>query len=236
MDLFAWILNKKNSGGSSGTPVDLTNYATKSFVSTTYARKDEIRAYMPFKSGWRTNSTISNFCYDVDHDNEAVEGMTFLGELHCNDFHSKGVNISNGEAVVEIIKENGVGGGKTIHIILTSGTTYPYRWEYTYWGQGGNQHGWTGFYPMEDGKIPATALTQETQNILTNRVTPSELEAALATVYTKTEVNELIPSSSGEGLNLDDMDALELLIDQLDFKPLALGENLLTFGEKVLVF
>ena len=114
---------------------------------------------MPFKSGWRTNSTISNFCYDVDHDNEATEGMTFLGELRCSDFRTKGVNISNGEAVVEIIKENGVGGGKTIHIILSSGTTYPYRWEYTYWGQGNSQHGWIGFYPMEDGTIPESAFT-----------------------------------------------------------------------------
>jgi hypothetical protein len=164
IDLLTYALTKKTSGSGSGNltapEVDLSDYALKSDLDI-YAKKDELRAYMPFNSNWRTNSTIANFCYDIDHDDEAIEGMTFLGELRCSDFHNKGVTISNGEAVVEIIKENGIGGGKTIHIILTSGTTYPYRWEYTYWGKGNNQHGWIGFYPIVDDQIPASALTPE---------------------------------------------------------------------------
>ena len=87
--------------------------------------------------------------------------MIFVGELKCSDFHNTGVPIANGEAIVDIMAQNGVGGGKTIHITLTSGTTYPYKWEYTYWGQGSHTHGWVGFYPIESGKIPKTAFTND---------------------------------------------------------------------------
>lgn len=175
-----YALSKSSAAAGSQAEIDLSDYALKTDLDdyallsalSAYAKKDEIKAYMPFNQNWRAASTIANFCYDVDHDNDAVEGMTFLGELRCSDFRTKGVPLSNGEAVVEIVKEDGIGGGKTIHIILTSGTTYPYRWEYTYWGHGNNQHGWTGYYPIEDGKIPASAFTSEVQNLLDD--TPKE--------------------------------------------------------------
>ena len=75
-----------------------------------------------------------------------MEGTVFLGEIKCSDLHNLpgGVNLVNGEAVVEIIKGTGTS-GKTIHISLTSGNRTPYRWEYTYWNNGSNVSGWKGF-------------------------------------------------------------------------------------------
>ena len=164
MNLLNYALSKKGAAASSSqTEVDLTDYALKSDLDE-YAKKNEIRAYIPFNENWRTGGTIKQFCYDIDNDENVYEGMIFVGELRCSDFRNTGVPLSNGEAIVDIMAQNGVGGGKTIHITLTSGTTYPYKWEYTYWGHGNHTHGWTGFYPIEDGKIPASALTQEAQD------------------------------------------------------------------------
>ena len=164
INLFSYALSKKNS--SSAAAVDLSDYATKNDLND-YAKKNEIRAYIPFNSNWRTNGTIKQFCADIDNNENVFEGMIFVGELRCSDFHTTGVPISNGEAIVDIMADNGVGGGKTIHITLTSGTTYPYKWEYTYWGHGNNTHGWTGFYPIVDNQIPASALTPEARSAFT---------------------------------------------------------------------
>ena len=157
MDLFTYALSKKNSSGGN---INLSSYATKAELNN-YAKKNEIRAYIPFNSNWRASGTIKQFCYDIDNDANVFEGMIFVGELKCSDFNTTGVPINNGEAIVDIMANDGVGGGKTIHITLTSGTTYPYKWEYTYWGHGNNTHGWTGFYPIMDNQIPASALTSE---------------------------------------------------------------------------
>jgi len=152
MNLFAYVLAKRAAGGGSAQPaaeVDLTPYVLRDELAE-YAKKNELRSYIPFNPDWRVRGTIKQFCYDVDNDENVYEGMTFVGELRCSDFRNMGVPLSNGEAMVHIMAENGVGGGKTIHITLTSGTNYPYKWEYTYWGQGNHTHGWTGFYPIMD--------------------------------------------------------------------------------------
>ena len=157
MDLFTYALNKKNSSGGN---INLSSYATKAELNN-YAKKNEIRAYIPFNSNWRASGTIKQFCSDIDNDANVFEGMIFVGELKCSDFNTTGVSINNGEAIVDIMANDGVGGGKTIHITLTSGTNYPYKWEYTYWGHGNHTHGWTGFYPIVADQIPASALTPE---------------------------------------------------------------------------
>ena len=160
INLFSYALSKKSASPAAASEVDLSSYATKADLND-YAKKNEIRAYIPFNSNWRANGTIKQFCSDIDGDANVYEGMIFVGELRCSDFRTTGVPIGNGEAIVDIMADNGVGGGKTIHITLTSGTTYPYKWEYTYWGHGNHTHGWTGFYPIMDDQIPASALTPE---------------------------------------------------------------------------
>ena len=175
MNLFSYALAKRGSSPAAASEIDLSDYATKEEISdfitedalADYAKKNEIRAYIPFNSNWRANGTIKQFCSDIDNDANVFEGMIFVGELRCSDFRTTGVPIGNGEAIVDIMADNGVGGGKTIHITLTSGTTYPYKWEYTYWGHGNHTHGWTGFYPIMDNQIPASALTQEARNTFT---------------------------------------------------------------------
>ena len=179
MDLFTYALNKKNSSGGN---INLSSYATKAELNN-YAKKNEIRAYIPFNSNWRASGTIKQFCYDIDNDANVFEGMIFVGELKCSDFNTTGVPINNGEAIVDIMANDGVGGGKTIHITLTSGTTYPYKWEYTYWGHGNHTHGWTGFYPIQANSIPKTDLVTEVQTIL-NRVEKNKVKTGTIAIGT----------------------------------------------------
>ena len=106
---------------------------------------ESITTYQPFPSGWNTQitsqNTIEDFCAEVDSTDSAVVGMVYLGELEF----SSTPFVGNAEAVVEIVAENS--GRKTIHILLSSGTDYPYHWEYTYWTMGGitQNSGWIGF-------------------------------------------------------------------------------------------
>lgn len=103
--------------------------------------------YKPFPEEWEayttinSQNTIEDFCAVVDSTESAVVGMVYLGELTFATTPFTG----NAEAVVEIIDENS--GHRTIHIILSSGTDYPYHWEYTYWTMGGitQNSGWIGF-------------------------------------------------------------------------------------------
>ena len=112
------------------TKVDLSNYATKAEVAA-------VRTYRAFPQAWKNASTgtIKAFCNIVNADPAAVEGTVYLGELCCSDFRSSGVNIANGDAVVEIIDGTGTS-DKVIHILMTSANTIPHRWEYTYWNNG----------------------------------------------------------------------------------------------------
>lgn len=139
------------------TDIDLSDYATK----------EELNAikptYKPFPASWSTaaTNTTKYFCNVVDTDSNASKGMAFLGELSCSDFSASGVPIGNGEAVVEVIADNG-SNGKVIHIVLTSGDTSPYRWEYTYWNKGSNTSGWIAF---------ATSANLQTKENTSNKVT-----------------------------------------------------------------
>ena len=101
-----------------------------------------INTYQPFPNTWTTNSTTIAFCSDVYEDTSAVGGMAYLGGLNCSDLPFNG----NGDAIVEIMEGTA---GKVVHIILSSGTDYPYHWEYTYWRTSGTAHhkGWIGFQP-----------------------------------------------------------------------------------------
>lgn len=103
-----------------------------------------IATYQPFPSSWSsaTSGTIASFCAVVNADSSAVKGMAYLGELRCSDLPSP--SLVNVESVVEIVDGTGTS-GKTIHVTVTSGDIAPYRWEYTYWNNGGRTSGWVAF-------------------------------------------------------------------------------------------
>lgn len=103
--------------------------------------------YSPFPSTWVTNTTIAAFCASVDATESAIEGMAYLGELTCSDLPING----NLDTVVEIMSGTTIG-NKAIHVICSSGTNAPYRWEYTYWNNGLSISGWIGFQP----ELPTT--------------------------------------------------------------------------------
>ena len=103
-----------------------------------------ITTYAEFNSNWATNSTTLAFCQQVNGTASAVVGTAYLGSVSFSDMPT---GVSNGELVVEIIPSSAADNGKAIHLILTSGSISPYRWEYTYWEQNSADHytGWIGF-------------------------------------------------------------------------------------------
>lgn len=103
------------------------------------------RAYGDFNSGWRTNGTTIQFCDDINADITATTGMVYIGAATFSDFPS---GISNAEVIVEIIPSSLNNCPKVIHLILTSGSIFPFRWEYTYWKVGTSnpsKTGWIGY-------------------------------------------------------------------------------------------
>ena len=80
-----------------------------------------------FPASWPTTGTTAAFCSAVNSDTSAVAGMSYLGQVTWSDKPFSG----NAEVFVEILP--GAVSTKVIHLILSSGNIYPYRWEYTYW-------------------------------------------------------------------------------------------------------
>ena len=172
MNLFMYAMAKKAGGSSSQAPsneIDLSDYAKKSELENlatkseleNLATKDDVarvRTYKAFPDTWNAKATnaytTKQLCDVINADPNAVEGTVFLGESRCKDLHSLpgGVNLTNGELVVEIIKGTGTS-GKVIHINLSSGNRVPFRWEYTYWNNGNAVSGWQGLFPIKDGGI-----------------------------------------------------------------------------------
>lgn len=128
----------------------------------------ERKTYNEFPQDWNTTidsqNTIEDFCATIDQDSSALVDMAYLGELNFTSTPFVG----NAETLVEIVDEKR--SHKTIHIILSSGTTYPYHWEYTYWVLNGVVHtsGWIGF---------------QTQPIVVNNVSPTWVEDSTYTKY-----------------------------------------------------
>ena len=102
-----------------------------------------ITTYQAFDSSWPTdnNYTAKQFCDVLDADENVVIGMGYFGGAKWSD---KPAGLSNGDVVVEILE--GPNDTKSIHLIMTSSSVYPYRWEYTYWNHGSTS-GWRGVQP-----------------------------------------------------------------------------------------
>jgi len=122
----------------------------------------------PFPSSWQTSLTTDDFCADVNADGEAIEGMTYLGDVYFTDMPFSG----NGDLVVEIIQGTGTS-GKVIHLILTSGNVAPYRWEYTYWNNGSSTSGWLSWQlPIDsNNQLSASYIATDSDHLF---VTDSE--------------------------------------------------------------
>lgn len=100
-----------------------------------------IKTYQPFNPVWPTSGTTKAFCDAVNADAGASVALAYLGEVTFTDLPS---GMVNAEVKVEIMQGTGTA-DKVIHLELTSGNRPPYRWEYTYWGNGQNVSGWIPF-------------------------------------------------------------------------------------------
>ena len=102
-----------------------------------------ITTYQPFNPDWPTgtNKTAKQFCDAVNADENAVIGMGYFGGAKWSD---KPQGLQNCDVVVEVLE--GPNHTKAIHLIITSSSVYPYRWEYTYWNNGLTS-GWRGVQP-----------------------------------------------------------------------------------------
>lgn len=83
--------------------------------------------------------------------------MSYLGQVTLSDKPFSG----NAEVFVEVLP--GAVSTKVIHLILSSGNVYPYRWEYTYWN-GSSPKGWIGFQPVLDNTNAGANVTISTDS------------------------------------------------------------------------
>ena len=129
--------------GKQDTLVSSSNIKTVNGKSILGSGDLAVSTYQEFDNSWTTNSTFAAFLTDVYNDINAVPGMAYLGGLTCSGLPT---GLNNVEAVVEIIAGS-ANDSKVIHVVITSGTTSPYRWEYTYWYLNNSFHnsGWISF-------------------------------------------------------------------------------------------
>ena len=120
------------------TLVSGTNIKTVDGNSILGSGNLELSTYLPYPTGWTTNSTTKAFCDLVAADTTATVGKAYLGEVTFSDLPSSMVNA---EVVVEIMSGT-TSANKVIVLTLTSGNTAPYMWKYTYWDGGNNVSGW----------------------------------------------------------------------------------------------
>ena len=116
-----------------------------------------ITTYQAFPAAWPTDNktTTKLFCQVIDKDESAVIGMGYFGGARFSD---KPQGLANFDIVVEVLE--GPNSTKAIHLIGTSSSVYPYRWEYTYWSHG-SVSGWRGVQP-EIGINPTLTGNEET--------------------------------------------------------------------------
>lgn len=100
-----------------------------------------------FNPNWNNSGsyTTLDFCDSVNADPNAIVGMSYIGTLKCSDIPIPTIgNVKQGDATVKIIGQGQ--SSKIITIELSSSSTYPYKWEYSY-HSGHTDVGWIGFQP-----------------------------------------------------------------------------------------
>ena len=136
-----WVTVGGGKGGERGD-VELKTINGNSLKGT---GNIAITTYQAFPEAWKDYTTSSyttkQFCDVIDADGTAVIGMGYFGGASWSD---KPQGLANGDVVVEILQ--GPNNSKAIHLIMTSSSVYPYKWEYTYWSHG-SVSGWRGVQP-----------------------------------------------------------------------------------------
>lgn len=91
-----------------------------------------------FPESWRTNGTMRDLIDDINADETAVKGMSYLQTVSCSGLPT---GIMQGEMLVEIMESQSY--GKVILFTMTSSDVHPYHWEYTSaWGGTGVWRSW----------------------------------------------------------------------------------------------
>jgi len=91
-----------------------------------------------FPESWRVNGTMEDLIADINADESAVKGMSYLQTVSCSGLP---IGIMQGEMLVEIMESNQY--GKVILFTMTSSDIHPYHWEYTSaWGRTGTWRSW----------------------------------------------------------------------------------------------
>lgn len=98
----------------------------------------EVSGFLPYPSGWTTNSTTKAFCDAVAADSSATVGKAYLGEVTFSDLPA---SMANAEVNV-YINSGTTAANKVIVLELSSGNVAPYKWMYVYWNGGTNVSGW----------------------------------------------------------------------------------------------
>ena len=87
---------------------------------------------------------------------------------------------------------------KVIHLILSSGNIYPYRWEYTYWN-GSSPKGWIGFQPTLDSTNAGANITILTDPA-TNVPTISAADEVFVVTYGSTTLTAILDAIAANSL------------------------------------
>lgn len=140
VDGLKWHLDKiielLRNGSSGGIP-QLKTVNGESLLGT---GNIVIKTNQAFPTTWPTNGTTTNFCKIVSTDINAVTGMSYLGGVKWSDLPtgSNGSRLANAEARIDIINSTLNNTDKVLHLIVTSATTSPYKWERIVWMKGEN--------------------------------------------------------------------------------------------------
>jgi len=157
--------------GAQETLVSGENIKTVNGTSVLGSGNITITTNYSFKDTWTKDGTFQEFLDDVYADQEAVPGMSYIGELTCSSGLPTG--LGNVEAVVEVMPS--AVASKVLHVIITSGNYAPYHWECSYWETGTNPttphySGWISFQPK---LTPGTGIDITNNTISANAMVGS---------------------------------------------------------------
>ena len=130
----------------------------------------DVKSYKDFPQGWRKNGTLSNLISDINSDQDAVTGMSYMATVSYSDLPG---NLTQAEIKVDIMDEL-QGLGKNILFTITSSNTSPYHWEYTSaYGAAGTWRSWAN---SSDIPTATSDLTNDSGYITINDV-PAQVQS-----------------------------------------------------------
>ena len=148
------LIREGGGGGGSGNIDDVkvngisvvedktADIKLKTIDNNSIVGNGDISTANPFPSNWRTDS-IAHLIADVEADQNAVVGKTYLGEVDVT--ASEGLFDGNAEFMINIIDIQS--GDKVIWCVASSATEAPYHWEATFVGGQISPNGVISFQP-----------------------------------------------------------------------------------------